>query len=87
MAKAAAVGLIPALGLASMGGYRPVLVVVVGMPTLFLAGAAVWEVYRELNPVAEPPPPPKDGPEGIHSQEEAARLIADLNATYWGGES
>ena len=85
MAKAAYVGLIPAVCLIALGGYWSVLIVVAGVPSLFAAGAAAWEVYREFWCLAEPPPPPTPplGPTGVFSQPEAGGHLADLIAEFW----
>jgi hypothetical protein len=87
--KAAAVGLIPMLVIVSMGGYRSVLPLVLGIPTLFIAAAAVLEVHRELHPLEPPPspPPPLLGPRGVSTQPEAERLIDDLTTKIWESES
>lgn len=79
--KAAAVGLLPLLWLIGRGGYRSVLIVVVGIPSMFVVAAAAWEVYRELSPVEQSPPPrPSLGPKGVSTQLEAQQLFDEMTA-------
>ncbi|WP_435022715.1 hypothetical protein TA3x_005804 (plasmid) [Tundrisphaera sp. TA3] len=87
-AKATYIGVIPALCLILLGGYGSVLIVVAGVPLLFVVGAAGWEVYQEFWFISEPPPPPAPqlGPTGVFSQDEAERHLDDLIAEFWERE-
>lgn len=76
---------IPVVCLLAIGGYRPVAIIVAGVPALFVLGATAWEIYRAFwwpATVVIPPPPPQLGPEGVLSQDEAEKRLADLIAEF-----
>src|SRR5690606_24149520 len=85
--KATAFGFMPAVVLLSIGGYRPVAVILLGVPALFVIGATACRVGRELwgpaeAPALRPPDPPL-GPKGVLSQAEAAAQFNDLFTELW----